>query len=107
MGFASAPATKTALAGHGIREAGVRWRWAPGPQGLTYPPHRHINGQFRTDEGDFDALPGEDVNGEKCLCWLAPLYRTADGRVAKGGLEPVFLPPGQRVAAPTWLWIGQ
>lgn len=98
MGFASSPATKTALAPYGIRESGVRWRWAPGAAGLTYPPHRAINGQFRTDEGDFDAIPGEDLNGDKCLCWLVPLYRTADGRVAKGGLEPLFLPEGSRTA---------
>lgn len=100
MGFAAAPATRNALAPYGVKESGVRWKWAPGPQGFTFPPHLHINGQFRTDEGDFDALPGEDVNGDKCLCWLVPLYRTPDGRIAKGGLEPLFLQPGQRVVTP-------
>lgn len=98
MGFASAPATRSALAPYGIRESGVRWKWAPGAQGLAFPPHQSQNGQFRTDEGDFDALPGEDVNGDKCLCWIAPLYRTADGRIAKAPVSPVFLPPGDRIA---------
>lgn len=98
MGFAASPATRNALAPYGIREQGARWKWAPGAQGLTYPPHREINGQFRSSEDDFDALPGEDSNGSKCLCWIVPLYRTADGRIAKAGLEPLFLPEGSRVA---------
>lgn len=99
MGFAASPATKQALAPYGITESGVRWKWAPGAQGLTFPPHRAINGQFRSDEGDFEALPGEDVNGSKCLCWLVPLYRNSDGTIAKAGLAPRFLPPGRRVAS--------
>lgn len=98
MGFAASPATKQALAPYGITESGVRWKWAPGAQGLTFPPHRAINGQFRSGPEAFDAEPGHDVNGDRCLCWLVPLYRTADGKIAKAGLKPVFLQPGSSVA---------
>lgn len=99
MGFAEAPATRNALASHGIRISGYRWRWAPGLKGGTYPPHRHVNGQVRTDKGDFRAEPGEDVNGESCMCALVPAYRTADGKLARPGLEPVFQPPAFPVTA--------
>lgn len=93
MGFASSPATRQALAPYGIRVQGARWRWAPGLKGGTFPPHRHINGQVRSSEFDFDALPGDDVNGESCACAVVPVYRTPDGRLAKPGLTPVFQPP--------------
>jgi hypothetical protein len=93
MGFADSPATVNALAGHGVRVAGYRWRWALGLKGGTYPPHRHQNGEFVTDAGDFEALPGEDVNGNNCACNLIPQYRGPDGRFAKPGLQPVFQAP--------------
>lgn len=95
MGFADSPATKSVLASHGIRVSGYRWRWAPGLKGGTYPPHRHVNGQVRNYAEDFDALPGEDANGDTCMCALVPAYRTQDGKLAKPGLTPVFQPPGQ------------
>lgn len=93
MGFADSPATRQALAPYGIRVQGARWRWRIGLKGGTFPPHRHINGQVRSSENEFDALPGEDVNGESCNCAVVPVYRTADGRLAKPGLTPVFQPP--------------
>lgn len=93
MGFADSPATVNALAGHGVRVAGYRWRWALGLKGGTYPPHRHQNGEFVVDAGEFEALPGEDVNGDNCACNLIPQYRGPDGRFAKPGLQPVFQPP--------------
>lgn len=93
MGIANSAGTRSVLASHGIRVSGYRWRWAPGLKGGTFPPHRHINGEVRSDEGDFEALPGEDVNGESCMCATVPAYRTADGRLAKPGLTPVFQPP--------------
>ena len=93
MGFADSPATVNALAGYGVRVAGYRWRWALGLKGGTYPPHRHQNGEFVTDAGDFEALPGEDVNGGSCACNLIPQYRGPDGRFAKPGLQPVFQAP--------------
>lgn len=93
MGFADSPVTRSVLAQHGIRVSGYRWRWGIGLKGGTFPPHRHINGQVRSFAEDFDAQPGEDVNGDSCMCWLVPAYRTADGRLAKPGLEPVFQPP--------------
>lgn len=94
MGFADSPATRNALASHGIRVSGWRWRWALGLQGGTYPPHRHLNGRVGTNENSFDGrTPGHDVNGDSCMCRLVPTYRTADGRLAKPGLEPVFQAP--------------
>lgn len=93
MGFANSPTTRNVLAGYGIRVSGYRWRWGLGLKGGTFPPHRHINGDFASDAGDFEALPGEDVNGESCMCALVPQYRTPDGRFAKPGLQPVFQPP--------------
>lgn len=93
MGFANSPAMRSVLASHGIQVSGYRWRWAPGLKGGTFPPHRHVNGQVRTYEEDFDATPGDDVNGDACMCALVPAYRTPDGRMAKPGLTPVFQPP--------------
>lgn len=93
MGFADSPNTRNVLAQHGIRVGGYRWRWRLGLKGGTYPPHRHINGDFATDSGDFEALPGEDLNGDSCMCALVPQYRDAAGRFAKPGLSPVFQPP--------------
>lgn len=93
MGFASSPETRDTLAGYGIRVTGYRWRWALGLKGGTYPPHYHQNGERVTDAGDFEALPGEDVNGEFCACQLVPEYRTPDGRFARPGLNPIFQPP--------------
>lgn len=92
MGFADSPVTKSLLANQGIRVSGYRWRWAPGLKGGTYPPHRHVNGQVRTYADDFEAEPGDDVNGSACMCALVPAYRTPDGRMAKPGLAPVFQP---------------
>jgi hypothetical protein len=100
VGFADSPATVNALAGHGVRVAGYRWRWALGLKGGTYPPHRHQNGEFVVDAGDFEALPGEDVNGNNCACNLIPQYRDASGRFAKPGLQPVFQAPVTAAAAP-------
>lgn len=102
MGFADSPATVNALAGHGVRVAGYRWRWALGLKGGTYPPHRHQNGEFVVDAGDFEALPGEDVNGDTCACNLIPQYRGPDGRFAKPGLQPVFQAPVTAAIAPTF-----
>lgn len=93
MGFASSPETRNALASHGIRVSGYRWRWALGLKGGTYPPHYHQNNDFARDSGDFEALPGDDVNGSSCNCRLVPQYRDAAGRFAKPGLTPVFQPP--------------
>lgn len=93
MGFADSPATRNVLASHGIRVSGYRWRWAPGLKGGTYPPHRHVNGQVRTYAEDFGAEPGDDVNGDNCMCALVPAYRTPDGRMAKPGLAPIFQTP--------------
>lgn len=93
MGYASAPATRNALASHGIRVDGWRWRWALGLKGGTFPPHREINGEYASTQDSFEALPGEDVNGGSCMCNVVPIYRTRDGRFAKPGLEPVFQTP--------------
>lgn len=93
MGFADSPATVNALAPYGVRVGGYRWRWALGLQGGTYPPHFHQNGVYATDAGEFDALPGEDVNGDYCNCNLVPVYRDRAGRFARPGLTPVFQPP--------------
>lgn len=94
MGFADSPATRDALARHGIRAGGFRWRWALGLQGGTFPPHRRLNGRIGTGSNSFDGrLPGSDVNGSACMCRLVPVYRDANGRLAKPGLEPVFIPP--------------
>jgi hypothetical protein len=94
MGYATAPETRDTLANFGIRVSGYRWRWGIGLKGGTFPPHRHINGQVRSDEGDFEALPGEDVNGDSCMCNLVPAYRTQDGKLARpNNLVPIFQPP--------------
>lgn len=93
MGFADSPETRNILANYGIRVTGYRWRWALGLKGGTYPPHYHQNNERVTDAGDFEALPGEDVNGSSCNCNLVPEYRTPDGRFARPGLQPVFQPP--------------
>lgn len=93
MGFASSPATRQALAPYGIRVGGYRWRWGLGLKGGTFPPHYDQNNQFASDAGDFDAAPGEDVNGDTCNCNLVPVYRDAGGRFAKPGLEPIFQAP--------------
>lgn len=93
MGFASSPETIDTLATHGIRVGGYRWRWALGLKGGTFPPHYAINNQFASDAGDYDALPGEDLNGSSCNCNLVPVYRDAQGRFAKPGLTPVFQRP--------------
>lgn len=94
MGFADSPATVNALSNFGIRVQGARWRWGIGLKGGTFPPHRAINGEFRSSEDDFEALPGQDVNTDSCMCAVVPLYRTADGRLAKpNDLVPVFQPP--------------
>jgi hypothetical protein len=93
MGFASAPVTRNALAAHGIRVTGWTWRWALGLKGGTFPPHRALNGDSEPTADSFPAYPGEDVNGDSCMCRLVPVYRTPDGRFAKPGLEPVFSPP--------------
>lgn len=57
------------------------------------PPHFHQNNEFVSDAGDFEALPGDDVNGSSCACNLVPVYRDADGRFAKPGLAPIFQAP--------------
>lgn len=93
MGFASSPATRSALAPYGIRVTGYRWRWGLGLKGGTFPPHYHQNGEYASDSGDFEALPGEDVNGDACMCALVPQYRDSAGRFARPGLAPVFQPP--------------
>lgn len=94
MGFASSPATRTALAGYGIRVTGYTWRWALGLQGGTFPPHREINGEREPTPDSFAAYPGEDVNGSSCMCRLVPEYRTSDGRFARpDNLTPIFQPP--------------
>jgi len=95
MGFADSPATRNALANHGIRVTGWTWRWALGLKGGTFPPHREINGENAPTADQFEALPGEDVNGSSCMCRIVPVYRTADGRFAKPGLKPVFQPAGR------------
>lgn len=96
MGFADSPATRNALANHGIRVSGFRWRWALGLKGGTFPPHRRLNGRFGTDTNSFDGrTPGHDVNGDTCACRLVPNYRTADGKIAKpDNLTPIFQPAG-------------
>lgn len=93
MGFADSPATRTALAGAGIRVSGYRWQWGLGLKGGTFPPHLDINGEHAPTSDSFEALPGEDVNGDTCMCQLVPVYRDEAGRFAKPGLEPVFTPP--------------
>lgn len=93
MGFADSPETRDTLVSYGIRVTGYRWRWGLGLKGGTFPPHYAINNEFATDSGDFEALPGEDVNGDSCMCALVPVYRDAAGRFAKPGLKPVFQPP--------------
>lgn len=93
MGFAAAPATRNALAAHGIRVAGYQWRWALGLKRGTYPPHLDINYEVHPGRYDFDSQPGEDLNGESCMCAIVPQYKTPDGRFAKPGLTPIFQPP--------------
>lgn len=93
MGFANSPATRTALAGYGIRVSGYRWQWGLGLKGGTFPPHYHQNGEHAPTADSFTAQPGEDVNGESCMCALVPVYRDQAGRFARPGLEPVFSPP--------------
>lgn len=93
MGFADSPVTRNVLAGHGIRVSGYRWRWRLGLKGGTFPPHFHQNNERVTDAGDFEALPGEDLNGAYCCCQLVPEYRDAAGRFARPGLEPIFQSP--------------
>lgn len=93
MGFADSPETRDTLAGYGIRVTGWTWRWALGLKGGTFPPHRAINGEQAPTADQFEALPGQDVNGDSCMCRLVPVYRTRDGRFAKPGLKPVFQPP--------------
>lgn len=93
MGFADSPATRTALASSGIRVSGYRWQWGLGLKGGTFPPHLDINGDHAPTSDSFEALPGEDVNGDTCMCQLVPVYRDEAGRFAKPGLEPVFTPP--------------
>lgn len=93
MGFADSPATMSALAGSGIRVSGYRWQWGLGLKGGTFLEHLHQNGEFGADSGEWPALPGEDLNGDTCMCQLVPIYRDAGGRFAKPGLEPVFTPP--------------
>lgn len=104
MGFANSPATRTALAGHGIRVTGYRWQWGLGLKGGTFPPHYHQNGEHAPTADSFSAQPGEDVNGDTCMCALVPVYRDQAGRFARPGLEPVFTPPavasGGMVPAP-------
>jgi hypothetical protein len=68
-------------------------------KGGTFPPHYHQNNERVSDAGDFEALPGEDVNGDSCACNLVPEYRTPDGRFAKPGLTPVFQPAPVTAAA--------
>lgn len=93
MGFADSPETVDTLAGYGIRVDGYRWSWGLGLKGGTFPPHYDQNGEFASDAGDYEALPGEDVNGDSCMCNLVPVFRDELGRFAKPGLEPVFQPP--------------
>lgn len=93
MGFADSPETIDTLAGYGIRVTGYRWQWGLGLKGGTYPPHYDQNGEHAATSDSFEALPGEDVNGDSCVCALIPIYRTPDGRFAKPGLTPVFQPP--------------
>lgn len=93
MGFANSPATRTALAGYGIRVSGYRWQWGLGLKGGTFPPHYHQNGEHAPTADSFTAQPGEDVNGDTCMCALVPVYRDQAGRFARPGLEPVFTPP--------------
>lgn len=94
MGFASSPATRTALAGYGVRVTGYTWRWALGLKGGTFPPHYEQNGEQAPTSDSFSALPGEDVNGDSCNCRLVPVYRTPDGRFARpDNLTPIFQPP--------------
>lgn len=93
MGFANSPATRTALASHGIRVSGYRWQWGLGLKGGTFPPHYHQNGDHAATADSFEAQPGEDVNGDTCMCALVPVYRDEAGRFARPGLEPVFTPP--------------
>lgn len=93
MGFANSPATVNALAGHGIRVSGFRWQWQMGLKGGTFPPHFHQNGDHEATASSFEALPGEDVNTDACMCALVPVYRDEAGRFARPGLKPVFQPP--------------
>lgn len=92
MGFADSPETRDTLAQYDIRATGFRWKWGLGLKGGTFPEHRAMNGQVSGIEG-FDVSPGDDVNGDYCMCWMVPAYRTADGRLAKPGLTPAFIPP--------------
>lgn len=100
MGFADSPATINALSGHGIRVSGWRWQWGLGLKGGTYPPHFHQNGEHQPTADSFEALPGEDVNSDACMCALVPVYRTPDGRFAKPGLQPIFQPPATASLVP-------
>lgn len=101
MGFASSPATRNALAPYGITATGFRWKWGLGLKGGTFPPHRSMNGQVSGMEG-FDVVPGDDVNGDTCMCWMVPAYRTPDGRLAKAGLTPAFIPAVTASAVEVW-----
>lgn len=93
MGYADSPTTIDTLAGYGIRVTGYRWQWGLGLKGGTFPPHYALNGDHAPTSDSFAALPGEDVNGDYCMCNLVPVYRDAGGRFAKPGLKPVFQPP--------------
>lgn len=94
MGYATSPETIDTLANYGVKVGGYRWRWAIGLKGGTFPPHRHINGQFGATSDSFEALPGEDVNGDSCACSLVPVFRGPDGRFARpDNLRPIFQPP--------------
>lgn len=95
MGFAKAPATVNALAGQGVRISGYQWRWAVGLKDGTYPPHLELDHDVEPFEHSFEAQPGEDWNGDACMCAIVPQYRGPDGRYAKPGVErePRFAPP--------------
>lgn len=100
MGLANSPAMKSALAGYGIRVSGYRWQWQLGLEGGTFPPHYHQNGEHAPTSDSFEALPGEDVNGSRCMCALVPIYRDQQGRFARPGLEPIFQPPATASLVP-------
>lgn len=95
MGFADSPETRDTLAGYGVRVSGYVWRWGLGLKGGTFPPHYAINGEHAPTADSFEAYPGEDVNGDSCMCHLVPVYRTSDGRFARpDNLTPIFQPAG-------------
>lgn len=95
MGIANAAATRNALAGQGVYVSGYQWRWAVGLKDGTYPPHLELDHEVRPFETSFEAQPGEDWNGDACMCAIVPQYRGPDGRFAKPGFvrEPRFAPP--------------